>query len=924
MTFGSILYSLLISPLQMFFEVVFGFAQKYTNNPGVSIIVLSLVMNFLVLPLYKRADAMQAEERDTEAKLHDGLVHIKKAFSGDERMMIQQEYYRQNHYKTMDAFKGSISLFLEIPFFIAAYQFLSNMKALQDVSFGPITNLGAPDQLLTIGAVTLNVLPILMTVINVISCIIYTKGYPLKTKIQLYIMAAFFLFFLYDSPAGLLFYWTLNNLFSLLKNIFYKMKNPKKILAILFSAAGIFAIIVAVIKFNSAVSTRLIIAFLGLCFQLPIVLPVLVKKKETKFGVSQETPNKKAFFLSALLLTVLIGMLIPSAVINASPQEFVDINYFHNPLWLIISSCCIAFGTFIIWFGVFYWLADQKGKVLFEKIMWTACGVALVDYLFFGTDLGVMSSVLKYDIWYGYSKVQILINSAILVILCIVMVTTFKRYKKFMIGALCTGIVAMICMSIYNTTYIVKSIDHIKAQTAAASTEQPHFTLSKTGKNVVVFMLDRAIGPYVPYIMNEKPELMQKFDGFTYYENTISHGGYTNFGTPVLFGGYEYTPVEMNTRDSETLVSKQNEALKVMPVLFDQNGYKVTVCDAPYANYQWIPDLSIYDDYPNIEKYITENKFNEVGSEATAFKKDLRNFFCYGLMKTSPFALQHFEYDHGNYFQPKNMSSAIYDVQYARSVSVADELDSRFMGNYNVLTKLDDLTTIDDSGENCFFMIDNDATHSEVLLQEPEYEPADHVDNTEYDAEHDATRWTVNGRTVDMSSIRQRQHYDVDMCALIQLGNWFDYLRENDLYDNTRIIVVSDHGADFAQFDELLVDKADGTTRDMESYAPLLMVKDFNSTGFQTSDEFMTNGDVPTIATDGTITNPVNPFTGNAINSDEKTAHRQYIISSDDWETDKNQGNTFNPADWYSVSSNLWDKNDWQEEAKNSLLPYTK
>ena len=86
----------------------------------------------------------------------------------------------------------------------------------------------------------------------------------------------------------------------------------------------------------------------------------------------------------------------------------------------------------------------------------------------------------------------------------------------------------------------------------------------------------------------------------------------------------------------------------------------------------------------------------------------------------------------------------------------------------------------------------------------------------------------------------------------------------------------------------------------------------------------MTNGDVPTIATDGTITNPVNPFTGNAINSDEKTAHRQYIISSDDWETDKNQGNTFNPADWYSVSSNLWDKNDWQEEAKNSLLPYTK
>ena len=52
----------------------------------------------------------------------------------------------------------------------------------------------------------------------------------MKTKIQLYGMAIFFFFFLYDSPAGLLFYWTLNNVFSLVKNIFYKLKNPGLIL----------------------------------------------------------------------------------------------------------------------------------------------------------------------------------------------------------------------------------------------------------------------------------------------------------------------------------------------------------------------------------------------------------------------------------------------------------------------------------------------------------------------------------------------------------------------------------------------------------------------------------------------------------------------------------------------------------------------
>ena len=130
MTFFSILETLFIGPLKMLFEVIFVTAHRFINNIGLSILALSLVMNILVLPLYRRADAMQEKARDTEAKLHDGIAHIKKTFSGDERMMILQTYYRQNHYKPTDALRGSISLFLEIPFFIAAYQYLSHRDVL--------------------------------------------------------------------------------------------------------------------------------------------------------------------------------------------------------------------------------------------------------------------------------------------------------------------------------------------------------------------------------------------------------------------------------------------------------------------------------------------------------------------------------------------------------------------------------------------------------------------------------------------------------------------------------------------------------------------------------------------------------------------------------------------------------------------------
>jgi len=64
-------------------------------------------------------------------------------------------------------------------------------------------------------------MPILMTVINIASALIYTKNLARRDKIQLYAMAALFLVLLYDAASGLVLYWTCNNIFSLGKNIVY-------------------------------------------------------------------------------------------------------------------------------------------------------------------------------------------------------------------------------------------------------------------------------------------------------------------------------------------------------------------------------------------------------------------------------------------------------------------------------------------------------------------------------------------------------------------------------------------------------------------------------------------------------------------------------------------------------------------------------
>ena len=60
-----------------------------------------------------------------------------------------------------------------------------------------ITEMSAVGGPIFIG-MAINLLPILMTLINVVSSAIYAKGFPLKTKIQLYGVALIFLVFLYN------------------------------------------------------------------------------------------------------------------------------------------------------------------------------------------------------------------------------------------------------------------------------------------------------------------------------------------------------------------------------------------------------------------------------------------------------------------------------------------------------------------------------------------------------------------------------------------------------------------------------------------------------------------------------------------------------------------------------------------------------
>jgi len=870
MSFIDILFTILIKPLELVFELIFAYGYRIINDPGLTIIITSIAFNLLVMPLYRRADVIQKQARDKENEMKPMVDHIKKYFKGDERMMILQTYYKQENYSPLSSMKSLISLILQVPFFIAAYQFLSHLSLLDGQPFGPIPDLLKPDALLTIGGVTINVLPIIMTVVNIVSSEIYTHGQPFKSKLVLYATALIFIVLLYNSPAGLVFYWTMNNVFSLVKNLITKLIEKKK----------------------STADKK----------------PKKVKP-EVEYTVRKR--EKFTFFFSALYMSALTGLYIPSQVVGSDVESFTDLRHIVSPSSYVWYSLCMAFGFFFIWISVYFLLFSNKWKKIAAYSMFMVALASTVNYLFFGTEQGVLSSELRLDDDLRIGFYEAGINTCIVLLVMIAAYFIYKYIPKITAYVMLVCTLAVVGMSVVNVSRIDKEFNTYVGYSNIEAV--PEIKISKHGKNVVVIMIDRALGSLVPHIMSEKPTLKEAFDGFTYYPNTVSFGCFTNLGTPSLYGGYEYNPEKLNARADEPLSKKHTEALLLMPRIFKEHGFSASVLEMPYVNYNG--DLTVYKDY-GIDAYqqaaIPCDKNDEL-VYMTDMARD-RNFFCYSLFKTAPSLFQETFYDDGNY----HSLDVIYNDQYKDAIvypehydgkSVATGIDAKFLSNWYAFGQLSEITTISDGDENNFFAMNNRITHQPTLLQTPDYQPANHVDNTAYDAKQKVRAYGTDGM-IDLTNHRRMAFYHANMAAYLQMNKWFKFLKENDCWDNTRIIVVSDHGRKTGLYGDTTIF---GPDLDIEDLHCVLMVKDFNSHGkFATSEEFMTNADVPTIAMEGLIENPVNPATGNPVTNAEKFEGPVHITTSRMWDVRINGGNQYLPARWYSVTGNIFDKNNWK------------
>ena len=898
---GSFFYNILVYPLEMIVEFVYGFFDKGFSNVGLSIAAISVIINLLALPLYNIAEKLQKKERDERIRLLPGITRIKSAFKGDEQYMMLSTFYRQNHYHPAYALRSSISLIIQVPFFIAAYHFLSNLEQLHGQSFAFIPNLGIPDGLISFGGITLNALPLLMTLINVIAGAIYTKGFPLRDKLQLYGMAGLFLVLLYQSPAGLVLYWTLNNVFSLIKNIFYKFKNPLKVFYLVATVGSFVLAFALIVEHPDFFFSEKFILIAGCTFIA--FLPLLLRLVNIVYGryLSSFAENTKqrdlVFIFSTFLLFFLTGVVVPANLISTSTIEFSFTGEIENPLTYVINTATIFFGLWVVWGSFIYALANKKIKAIFSFLFCVLSVVALMNLFVFKGDYGLVDRLLQFETpsrldAEGFTLIGPFILLFFLGVACLVLLRKHKAHylaNLLIIMTLAAGTSGLISCSTIQHEFKEhkKNLMEINPKYDEEEEIVPVFHLSKEGKNVVYIFLDRAFSFYFPYIYAQFPDMQEQFKGFVFYPNTVSFGRNTTLGASAMVGGYEYTPEGLNARSSEKLVDKHNEALLVLPKLFLDSGYSVTLTDPPNSNYKWIGDFTPFKPYPEMKVLQHMGRFSEhykrdfsdVLQSGKEYESEIikKRLPIFSIMKTTLPALRRMLYKRGSYF-----------------LAFGNSTDTEaFIEHYAQLYYLNKLTDFEGKG-NTYTFISNNTTHEPTFLQAPLYEPQATV--------------TDKSTPLDANSGMGRsdlRHYHANAAALRQVGLWFAALQEVGVYDNTRIIIVADHGYDF--YSEYF-EGFSGNMHEYSPYNPLMLFKDFGATGpYVRDDSFMTNADAPVFAIHDLDVPTINPFTGkdmmDAVGKDMVNMYTGHDSNGYVFQHDLSRS--------YSVHSSIFEESNW-------------
>jgi len=395
---------------------------------------------------------------------------------------------------------------------------------------------------------------------------------------------------------------------------------------------------------------------------------------------------------------------------------------------------------------------------------------------------------IRWDAYFVYG----LVGTGIWAFLFLIGFLLASKLRKVVRGAS----LAFLLIQLISTSIVVtKAPDasHLHKESQADEDSVFEFSLEK---NVIILVLDQFQGDIFQEIINEDPDLEKLFDGFTYYRNAL--GGYrtTYLTVPLILTGRYYE----NSVPIQEFIKNVFSADSI-PGILTRNGYQV---DLIGGNKNVYADKSIASSWFDIPHLIEQ----DVKLKETAFILDVT------LFRYLPYFTKRYVYNNQSWFFSKFLqqrSSGGFSSSYHR-----DHIE---------FLKLLARKARGENKRNTFKYVHSIVSHLPVRIDEylkyVELEPT-------------------------------RANHKKQLKGSLRLVSAFlEALKKIGIYENTMILILSDHGNSYDVDVESLGYRESGVSkipmidRFKGQAIPLFLVKSFSSKGnLQISDAPVSLSDV--------------------------------------------------------------------------------
>jgi Phosphoglycerol transferase and related proteins, alkaline phosphatase superfamily len=469
------------------------------------------------------------------------------------------------------------------------------------------------------------------------------------------------------------------------------------------------------------------------------------------------------------------------------------------------------------------------------------------------------------------------------------------RYSTPVMNALSILILASLAMTVFSLYSVHERINR-KSEEESSQGKNVLFSYSKQGKNVLLVFVDGAMSGYLPDIFRDDPSLPARFAGFTWYSNVVSTGNRTLNGLPAVFGGFDYTVSEINRRPGPSLKEKVSAAYRLYVENFHKQGYQVLYSDPFWFGLERKGDCEYFNELyerkrqgrciHSIGKQVADKKATvRAGRSTELFFGLAKQYVALSLFKIAPHSLKDKIYSDGQWI----------GLSYAWK-----QREDKYLNNFFSLVSLPEFSDTSAS-RSTFTFITTELTRAPLFVNEENCVPDRSLTATTPRIKELLQRY----KDEDTVAI-----YQTTKCAVQGLAKFMGWLKANGIYDNTMVVLASDHG--WLSHNPLLSSLKDSKYQQRYSmFQAFLMVKGFGASApIKESTEFISNANVPGLICE-TIGGCFDRTTGKTIRW--QPLNHPVLLHETPWQGKSQKKDSFIVEALYQVKGDVTRRESWQE-----------